>query len=192
MGKSVTRQRRSKKQAESRSQNMIIAGIAAVGVIAVAVVIFFINRSQLPEVDLAAVEDASVTFPLQGQEHIPEGSPRPNYNSNPPTSGPHYATPIRAGIYHQVVPDELLVHNLEHGHIWMTYRDPEDTEAIEALTRIQNAFPQWSVVTHRPDNDDRIAAAAWGRLLTLEEPDEDQLLAFITRHRNRAPESIPG
>jgi len=52
--------------------------------------------------------------------------------------------------------------------------------------------PDYVIVTHRPQNDTRIAAAAWGRLLALNEPDAGQLHAFIVRYRERAPENIPG
>jgi hypothetical protein len=48
------------------------------------------------------------------------------------------------------------------------------------------------IVTYRPQNVDRIVAAAWTRLMPLETPDEDAILAFILRFRNQAPESIPG
>lgn len=190
--RSKTRQRREQKQAASRNRVWITIGaiIAVVAVIVVAVL--SIRSNQVPDVDISAVADNSVTFPILGQTHIPEGSPRPNYNSNPPTSGDHYVYTIPAGVYDQTPPDENLVHNLEHGHIWLSYRDADDSETISTLSAIQSQFPRWVVVTYRPNNDSRIAAAAWGRLLSLEEPDEDQLLAFIMRYRNQAPESIPG
>jgi hypothetical protein len=190
--RSKTRQRREQKQATNRSRTLMVGGgiVAVVAVIVIAVL--SIRNSQLPDVDTSAVADNSVTFPIQGQTHIPEGSPRPNYNSNPPTSGDHYVYAIPAGFYEETPPDENLVHNLEHGHIWMSYRDTDDTEAISALAAIQEQFPNWSIVTHRANNDSRIVAAAWGRLLSLDAPDEDQILAFIMRYRNQAPESIPG
>ena len=190
--RSKTRQRREQKQAANRNRTLMVGGGIAAIVIVIAVVLLSIRSSQMPDVDTNAVADNSVTFPILGQTHIPEGSPRPNYNSNPPTSGDHYVNPIRAGVYDQTPPDENLVHNLEHGHIWLSYRDAGDTEAISALSAIQEQFPNWVVVTYRPDNDSRIAITAWGRLLSLDEPDEDQMLAFIVRYRNQAPESIPG
>jgi len=192
MSKSRTRQRREQKQESTRSRNLIMGGIAIVGVIAVIAVLLFVWESQLPDVDLAEVADESLTFANQGQEHIPEGSPRPEYNSNPPTSGPHYAQWLPTGVYEQPTLDENLVHNLEHGHIWLSYRDEDDTEIIETLTEIQSQFPRWVIVTYRPENDDRLVAAAWTRMLPMETPDEDAILAFITRHRNNAPESIAG
>src|SRR3989344_4007834 len=71
-----------------------------------------------------------------GRDHIPVGSPRPDYNSNPPTSGNHYGTPANWGVYNEPLPDEHLVHNLEHGGIWISYRDPSDQDLIGKLKDI--------------------------------------------------------
>ncbi len=192
MSKSRTRQRRQQKQSATRSRNVIMGASAVVGAIVLIAVLLLVRSSQLPDVDLGENPDESISFANLGQEHIPEGSPRPEYNSNPPTSGPHYAQWLPTGVYSQPTLDENLVHNLEHGHIWMSYRDADDTEAIEMLSAIQSQFPRWSIVSHRPQNDDRIVLAAWTRLLPLEEPDEATILAFISRHRNKGPESIAG
>ena len=53
-----------------------------------------------------------VAFTELARDHIPVGSARPAYNSNPPTSGPHYDTPAAWGFYDKELPDEQLVHNL--------------------------------------------------------------------------------
>jgi hypothetical protein len=90
------------------------------------------------------------------------------------------------------MPDENLIHNLEHGHIWLSYRDSDDEEALSLFRQIQSQFPSSVIVTHRPANDSRIAVAAWTRLLKLDDPDEEQILAFIRRYLDKAPESIPG
>lgn len=54
-------------------------------------------------------------FPNLGQQHIDIGTEHIAYNSNPPTSGPHYIQPANWGVYETTLPDEQLVHNLEHG-----------------------------------------------------------------------------
>src|SRR3989344_5078 len=49
------------------------------------------------------------------------GASHEAYNSNPPTSGPHYEQPSRWGVSQAELPDEQLIHNLEHGGIWISY-----------------------------------------------------------------------
>jgi len=190
--KSRLQARKEREAAKKRNKQLVIAG-AAVAVVAVIAVLLLVqaNSSPLADVDLSAIPDESVQFPSAGREHINLGDPHDPYNSNPPTSGPH-AQPVRTDVYPHELPDEQLIHNLEHGHIWLSYRDPDDQAALDLFTEIQAQFPRLVVVTHRPGNDARIAVAAWTRLLNLDELDEDQILAFIARYADQAPESIPG
>lgn len=52
-----------------------------------------------------------------GRNHIAEGQLYEGYSSRPATSGPHWGAPARWGAYSAQLPDERLVHNLEHGGI---------------------------------------------------------------------------
>lgn len=54
------------------------------------------------------------------REHIEVGK-EAQYNSNPPTSGPHYEEWIKAGVYETPKDDRNLVHSLEHGYVIMSY-----------------------------------------------------------------------
>lgn len=60
-------------------------------------------------------------YPSQGNTHINPGQPHPPYNSNPPTSGWHYPTPPKRGIYTQVLPEEELIHFMEHAGVVVHY-----------------------------------------------------------------------
>lgn len=55
-----------------------------------------------------------------GRDHVPDGT-QVNYNSNPPTSGPHFEEWVKAGIYDKPVTDGHLVHSLEHGYVILSY-----------------------------------------------------------------------
>ncbi|MBI2012813.1 DUF3105 domain-containing protein, partial [Candidatus Curtissbacteria bacterium] len=43
----------------------------------------------------------------------------------------------------------------------------------------------------REANDAKIACVAWGRVLTLDEPDYGKIEDFIRTYRNRGPEKTP-
>ena len=129
-------------------------------------------------------------FPSQGQVHIANGASHPTYNSNPPTSGWHYASPADWGIYHATLPDETLIHNLEHGGIWLSYRDANDTRTIQQLDAIANQFPDHVILTYRPTDDQAIVVAAWGHLLTMSAADSTAILDFIKRYINKGPENV--
>lgn len=56
----------------------------------------------------------------QGRDHVTENT-QVDYNSNPPTSGPHSELWEKAGIYDRVLADSRLVHSLEHGYVVVSY-----------------------------------------------------------------------
>lgn len=58
----------------------------------------------------------------QGREHVtPEAVAAFTYNSNPPTSGPHLPTWVKAGIFNTPQNEGELIHSLEHGYVIINY-----------------------------------------------------------------------
>ena len=130
-------------------------------------------------------------FPAQSREHVATGATHPDYNSDPPTGGWHYNTPAQTGIYDKELPDEQLLHNLEHGHIWIAYRPDLDPAVVEKLAEIAKSTGSKMIMTPRAKNDKPIAIMAWEYLLKLDNFDEVQIKGFIKAHRGKGPESIP-
>lgn len=133
--------------------------------------------------------DHSQAYPILGRNHILDGS-TVSYNSNPPTSGDHYASPAPARSYDQELPDEQLVHNLEHGNIWIAYKPSVSGEIIDALKDFSGGN---IVVAPRSKNDTDVALVAWGRLdkfnIEASGIDKQRVKDFISRYQNRGPES---
>jgi hypothetical protein len=137
-------------------------------------------------------EPLGVNYPDQGRQHISVGAPHPSYNSNPPTSGWHYGKAADWGIYDQPLPDEQLIHNLEHGGVNIFYKPGEvDRQTIEKLKIIQRDFPRKTVLAPRLENNKPLALASWTYLLELDSFDEKLIREFIRRNKNRAPEYFP-
>ena len=126
------------------------------------------------------------SFPIQGQEHIVVGASHLTYNSNPPTSGPHYAEPAKWGVYQTELPDEQLVHNLEHGGIWISYKGVDETSktALEKLAQTHAKI----IVEPREKDDAPIILASWGQIVRLQKYDEQEISNFIKTNSNRSPE----
>jgi len=92
-----------------------------------------------------------------GREHVPAGT-KVDYNSNPPTSGKHYADWIRSGVYESPKEDGYLVHSLEHGYVILSYncerkmtfkRHPElDSGSILNRFRIKSGMTVQEVYAH--------------------------------------------
>lgn len=163
------------------------------GVIVIAFVLVVIVRNtiaeQNPPGDLS-IPDTSVSYPNLGQQHIAVGQTHPAYNSNPPTSGWHYIDPAPWGVYKNQLPDETLIHNLEHGGIWLSYKDTTNQEIINQLLDIASKYPSHIIVEPRPQNDSPVAVAAWRQLLKMDTVDADVIYAFIRRYRKNGPENV--
>lgn len=137
-----------------------------------------------PPPELEAVE----TFPDQGVQHIGTDEPTPEYNSNPPTSGPHSPVPAACGIYRQPVPDVNQVHTLEHGAVIVQYHPDLPTEQVETLEGINWSPAAKVIVAPRPDNPAPIALTAWTKRLLLDEADTDVIVGFQREFGNQSPE----
>ncbi len=144
---------------------------------------------------IPAGEDLSAAYEIVSRDHIEVGAAHDPYNSNPPTSGPHYVTTAALGFYDltdEIPADEYIIHNLEHGEIWITYRPALATSTREALSAFGNE--PLVIVTPRAANDTDIALVAWGRVEKFdlgEAPlDLERIKGFILRHKNRGPEKV--
>ncbi len=73
-----------------------------------------------------------------GRTHVPIGT-EVKYNSNPPSSGPHYEVWIKAGFYDAPRDDRNLVHSLEHGYVIISYNC---TYKPQSFFPIKEAFAQ--------------------------------------------------
>lgn len=133
----------------------------------------------------------TVDYEVVGRNHITEGTSGTGYTTNPPISGPHWPSPANNGIYEVELPDEKVIHNLEHGYIWISYKPDVGDEVKKKLYEIVQGDDWKIVLMPRSKNDSKIALAAWGRLLKMDEPDYDKIREFIKTYRNRGPEKTP-
>ena len=135
-------------------------------------------------------EEMGQAIPIQNRDHISESETAQVYNSNPPTSGPH-AGAIKGGFYDGEIEDINGVHNLEHGFIWITYRNVS-TETKARLKKIAKRYSGRVVVSERRANDAQITLASWGRFdkMSQEVLDEDYVIRFIDQYTNKSPEKF--
>jgi len=132
----------------------------------------------------------------QGNVHIPEGVPIGQsgyspYNSDPPTSGPHWPRPAPRGFYTTTVPDERLVHSLEHGYVIIHYNCAETQcpGLADQLSGLLARYESKVIVNYRPQTRSRIAHTTWTRLMAMDTYDEGRIVAFINAFRGSlAPE----
>lgn len=139
-------------------------------------------------------------YPSVGQEHISiSATPPKPYNSNPPSSGGHYAGSANWGVYDYEVNDKIFIHNLEHGGIWIAYRPTISPQALQDLKNIVNELGGSKIVmAPRSASDADVAVVAWTRVLKFNlsggelTPDNASAIrAFYKGFKNRGPEFVP-
>jgi hypothetical protein len=135
-------------------------------------------------------EEPGESVPILASGHVAEGTTVTDYNSDPPTSGPHWARTADWGIHDEPIPNELQVHNLEHGGIVIQYNETVPEDQIEQLRQIANQCNVKLILAPRPGMESPIAVTAWGRILTMDSVDREQIQEFIKAHVDRGPEKI--
>lgn len=138
-------------------------------------------------------EDFSTAYVPQEAVHVTDGSSHPPYNSNPPSSGWHYAQPTNGGFYDESISDEAVIHNLEHGDIWIAYHPRISDTSKSALKKFAGRYV---VISPRSENEGDISLVAWGRVDTFNIEngvvDTERIKDFVRRYDNHGPERVRG
>lgn len=130
-----------------------------------------------------------------------EGTDPGPYNSDPPTSGRHYASEFDAGFFDEAdlaglpaYPEGYLVHNLEHGYVIFWYNCAVWGEAgCEPLkSGIQNVMAEFGgvklIAFPRASLRVPLAMTSWGRLQEFKSFDAELARRFVRANRYHAPE----
>lgn len=192
-----------RRQRRARLRKMAMAGVAGL-VIAGIVALFLLlggddNSPESNQLAAAAGCERVENPKILTSTHInpPETE---NFNTNPPTSGRHYNAagvgPITTGIHRAAVQYEGSVHNLEHGHIVIYYKESVGPTIANILAEVVRSNPPWIMLAPNQDMQSQVAFTSWGHLQRCNTPNEQGLKAaaedFVKRFRNKAPESAQG
>ncbi len=112
------------------------------------------------------------------------------YNSVPPTSGDHQSVAHRCGFFTDPVPDEQIVHNLEHSNIVISYNLPNQAD-VEALENVYNDLQEgWRnhFTIARPYDqikEGQVGLSAWGVLDVMDGVDQARIERFFEHYVGR-------
>lgn len=200
--------RKTRKDERSRRSLVLVAGaVAALALVAAAAASFLLRDDPSESQDVAeVVREAGGTFRTYPSNppgvHITNSDAKPKeWNSFPPTSGPHFGQWVTWGASEEPVPLTHAVHNLEHGGIVLWYGSRVPDDEVDALLRFYRDDPQGMLVAPLPELGDKIALTAWntpdptkqgqGVLAELTSFDEDAFEAFRDAYRFEGPERVP-
>lgn len=206
--KALAKEQKRQHQAEEKKKVNIgkWIGIGIVAFIVVGVVWIISNVSKESSKPLSGK-----AVPLLGRNHVKVGT-KIKYNSDPPTSGDHYAQWTKAGVYTKAPEDGYLIHSLEHGYVIISHNCEMKSQNSKLKTQdlgtqsAQNkkdclSFVEklkqrvekdaWKLIlTPRPNLDTNFALTAWTRIdkFNTQEASMDRANNFVRAFRNTGPE----
>lgn len=119
----------------------------------------------------------------EGTEQVAVGDPRhlegDIYREDEiPAGGPHSPIWANCGFYTEPIAAENVVHSLEHGAVWITYRPDLPSDQIDTIRGL--ARPVEKVLASPiPGQGSPIVATAWGMQLRLDDADDARLDQFV-------------
>ena len=115
------------------------------------------------------------------QEHTTEAV---TYAQTPPVGGKHHDQWLNCGVYTESLQNELAVHSLEHGAVWITYQPTLPADQIATLQALTKAG-DYRLLSPYPGLPSPIVVSAWGLQVKLENADDSRLATFINAYANR-------
>jgi uncharacterized protein DUF3105 len=184
-----------RKAAAPARQRVVVRGLAVVlGLVALSVLAWFVF-DPLGTDGVSPVQ----TFPEQGRIHIAPGQPHPAYNSIPATSGWHREEFPPTHILTAPIEDEVSVHVLEHGNVFIFYDCSSggcDQLRSQLTAVVQTELDLRAgegvyMAPYRLPNGHKIALAAWTHLQYLDKLKESVIRAFCDTYLGVMNESKP-
>ena len=210
--KQRTSQGRDEDQAKKRRLYMIGGGalVAAVAIVGIAALLGLAGGEPSPDEVREKLVAAGCTMrdvEAQTGDHTlgPDGTF--DWNTDPPTSGPHFGFDdsgnlgtVIWGAYEEPIQLARVVHNLEHGGVYVLYGDDVADTVVSELRAFYEDHRNGTVMAPLPRLGEQIALGAWvahdeedqrGYLAKCNAFDEDAFSAFFQAFQFQGPERFP-
>jgi len=194
---------------------MVMLGIGGVAVLAIAAVAlaFTLGGGGRTGDARAALEAAGCALTVKPavpnvSDHTDFPNPdarSPKWNTDPPTSGPHYGQTVIYGAYSQPPQVGRLLHNLEHGAAYILYGDGVSATTVQQLRAFYEEHARGTILAPYPRLGKQVALGAWldpgldeaesnrgsGVLAKCRAFDEKAFDEFLAAYQFKGPERFP-
>lgn len=169
-------------QTKESNFNVVVVGAIVVGMLGLAVLLYFALREPPPIEGII-----SVARPARGHDDEAVFAE----TGLPPAGGVHFNQWQNCGIYTEPVETGNVLHSLEHGAVWITYQPELPAEQVETLQEYVRGR-DYMLISPFPGLRSPIVLTAWGYQLELQSPDDDRIEDFIGRYVNgpQTPERL--
>jgi len=187
----------------SDRRTILLVGGGLIAAVVLAVVLFAaVGRGG--DVDEASVRESVVaagcTFEAKeappAQHSVPPDGGSDKWNTDPPVAGPHYGEAAIFNIYEDEVELPRVVHNLEHGGVYVLYGEDVPDATVEQLRAFYDDHKTGTIMAPLDRLGDEFALGAWvadgerqtGYLAKCKTFDEDAVSAFFDGFQFKGPE----
>jgi hypothetical protein len=112
------------------------------------------------------------------------------YSTSPPAGGDHFGAWQNCGFYTAPLINEVAVHSLEHGAVWVTYGPDLDEATLEAMA-LRSLSESHLLVSPHDGLGSPIVLTAWGRQLAVESWDDPAVTSFLDQYLGRPSPTAP-
>jgi hypothetical protein len=166
---------------------LIAAGIIGYGVWAAA---RSSNEASTPWAERAAAISGIVNYRENSDKSIVSRNHKTGaltYTTNPPVGGDHSPRweNCTGDVYTEPIPKENAVHSLEHGAVWVTYKQGLPADQVEKLAdKVKGQ--DYMLMSPVAGLDKNVSLQAWGYQLKVDTVDDSRIDAFIKALRLNA------
>jgi Protein of unknown function (DUF3105) len=130
-----------------------------------------------PSNDIPALK-AVKTYDYAGNHHTTDPV---TYTETPPVGGPHDPTWQDCGVYTQQLRNENVVHSLEHGTVWVTYRPGTSAADVQSLeTALGSVKDKKTILSPYPGLPSPVVVTVWDAQLDLKGASDPRLATFLS------------
>jgi hypothetical protein len=151
---------------DRRRKLLVIGGVLA-ALVAAAALYATIGRGggANEEAVRADLEAAGCTLKsvkaLPGDHSVSPGGISGKWNTDPPTNGPHYEQAAIFGIYEDELEPARVIHDLEHGGVFILYGDEVPDSTVQELEAFYDDHKTGTIMAPLARLGDEFALGAW-------------------------------
>lgn len=171
-----------------KTENKIIIGVVLATIVLIVGGVLLSDKNGTDENERLSKPMVGEKMAYEGDTHVAPGQVHPAYMTNPPTSGYHWAGVAGPGIKNEPVPDELLLHSMEHGAVVVWYREGLEESDVNTIKEAFMSASGKKIMVPRANLDVPVALTSWGYMMKMENIDAEKIKEFIETNNDRAPE----
>jgi Protein of unknown function (DUF3105) len=161
----------------------MISGVALVALLIIGFGVFSVVRGARTWEEKVADIQGVVNYRAQKNPQIDARQHKPGaltYVTSPPVGGSHNERwqNCMGDVYAEPIANEHAVHSLEHGAVWVTYKQGLPADQVAVLQK-KIAGKEFTLMSPYPGLDKNVSVQVWGYQLKVDDPNDSRIDQFI-------------